>query len=103
MKDFSLSVYNIFLKVKGNILCDAEVLHSVGHNNPHLAAYPEKMIYPCLAGKNYGSKVKYIDLLMTKILNRDALNLDKGFKFNFQIVFLSQLKIRRFWILRFRL
>jgi len=61
------------------------------------------MVNPCFACKNNCGKIKYVDLLLAKIPGKYTLNLNKGFKINFKIVFFSQVEIWRFWIRRLRL
>ena len=66
MEDLSFPVNNIFLEIEGNILGDTEIFHCIRNNNPEFITYPEEMIYPCLACKDYGSKIKNIDFLVPK-------------------------------------
>src|SRR5664279_1908702 len=67
MKYFTLSVNNVFLKIECNILCNAEIFHSVGHNSTQLTAYPEKMINTGFACKDDCREIKDINFLLTKI------------------------------------
>ena len=69
VKDLSLPVNNILLKVKCNIFSDAEILHRIRNHNSKLIAYPEKMIYTSLACKDHSRKIKNIDFLLAKIFH----------------------------------
>ena len=64
VKDLAFSVNNIFLEIKRNIFCNAEIFHRIRNNDPQFIAYPEEVINACLACKDYCSKIKNIDFLM---------------------------------------
>jgi hypothetical protein len=68
MENLAFSVNNVFLKIKSDILGNAEIFHGIGYQNSKLITDPEKMIYPGLACENNGGKIKNIDLLMPEIL-----------------------------------
>ena len=67
MENLSFPVNNIFLQIKCNILGDAEIFHCIRNNCPEFITDPEEMIYSGFACKDYSSKIKNIDFLMSEI------------------------------------
>lgn len=54
MENLPLSVNYVFLQVKCNIFCNAEILHCVWDCDSQLIAYPEKVIYTSFTGEDHG-------------------------------------------------
>src|SRR5665647_2258866 len=67
MKYFTLSVNNIFLQIKCNVFGNTKILHCIRNDCTKFSTNPEEVIYPCLAGEDDRSKVKYINFLLTEI------------------------------------
>ena len=103
MEDFSLSVNNILLKIKGNVFGDTEVFHGVRHHIAQFTANTKIMVYGCLAGEDNGRKIADIDLLLSEVLRTYPLNLNKRFEIDFQVIFSGQFKIGGLRICRLRL
>jgi hypothetical protein len=95
VKNFTLSVLNIFLKIIGSGFGNAEIFHAVGNFHPHLFTDPEKMINSIPGCENYSGKIKYIDSVLPEFLGRDAFYYYKFTKFNINAEFLDQFTIRR--------
>ena len=89
----ALAVDNVFLEIKCNVFCYAEVLHRIRYGKSHLFTDPEKMINSGFGCENDRCEIGDIDLLLPEILCRDPLNLDKLFEVYLQIVFFCELEI----------
>ena len=100
VKNFTFSINNVFLQIECHILSDTEIFHCIGHHNPQLVTYPEKMINSRFTVENYCSVVQNIDFLLPEIFGRNTFNLDKRLEIDLQIIFFCELKIWRFRILR---
>lgn len=76
MEDFSFPELNIFLKIIGSGLRNAEILHGFGHFYPHFLTDPEKMINSILGSKDYGGIIQDVDPVFPEFFCRDPLYLD---------------------------
>jgi hypothetical protein len=101
MKDLAFSVNDVFLKIEGNIFSNAEILHRIGHAYSELAANPEEIVNAGLACEDYRSKIEDVDFLLTEVLCRYPLDLNKRPEINLEVVFLCQVVIWRFRIVGF--
>ncbi len=93
MEDLSFTIADIFLKVEGHILSDAEVLHGVGDHHAKLVAYPEIVVNCRFTGEDNGCEFIKVDLLQSEVLTANAFNLNKGFEVYSQVVFPGQFKV----------
>src|SRR5215213_10135632 len=80
IKNFTLTVENKFLKIKGNCFSNAEIFCILRHVHFHFFTYSEKVINGITTGKNYCRLRLYINLLFTKIFCRDSLQPNKRMK-----------------------
>ena len=74
IENFAFAVHDILLKVQGNGLGNAEILHGFGNGYPNLFANSKEMVDCRSASENNGGMLKNIDALLAKLLIRDYLN-----------------------------
>lgn len=103
VEDLPFAVDNIFLQVKCHVFGDAEILHGIRDRKAHLITDPEVMINGSFRGKNHCGKIGQVDFLLPEVLGRYTFHLNKLSEVYFQVVFFSELKIRRFRIVWLRL
>src|SRR5690606_6113467 len=76
-ENFTLSVLDVFLKVKCNGFRETEILQIGRHIVAHLFTDAEKMINSILAGKNDSSKIGQINTLFSEVLRWNPLHMNK--------------------------
>src|SRR5690606_21744002 len=76
-ENLTLSVLNIFLKIKSNCFRKTEVLKVGWYIVAHFLTDAKKMIDSILAGKNNGCEICQIDAFFSEILGRHTLHMNK--------------------------
>src|SRR5437868_4233827 len=100
IKHFSFPVQYELLKIKRNSFSNTEILGILRHAHFHFIANAEEMINGVSARENYGCIMANVDLLLPKILGRDAVDNYKWVKIKGYVMFPGQIKVWRFFSFR---
>ena len=99
----ALAVYNIFLQIKGNRFCRAEITHRIGNLDSHLFTETEEIVDRGTRCKDDACEFGKIHLGLAEFLGCQPFCLYKGTEHHLYIIFLSDIIIRRLISGRFRL
>ena len=93
-ENFALSELNIFLKVVGNGIGEAEIFYGLRRGNAQSSAYAEKLVNGIAADENDCGIIEYVYFLLAEAACRNGLHLDERTKVNLQAVLFSQIEVR---------
>ena len=71
----ALTILGVFLNIKRYRLCDTEILHRLWYIETRFLCQCEIVVYSMAGGEDNGGVIVEIDMLLTKLLYRNAFNL----------------------------
>ena len=97
MKYFPFPELYVFLQIVSCCFRNTEIFHGIRNFHSHLFSDSKKVIHCISAGKYYRCVLLDVDLVLTEFSTGYALNFYELMKVQFEIVFLRQLTVWRFF------
>ena len=94
-ENLALAIGSVLLNVEGDGLCDAEILGSFRHSDSHIFGELEEMVDGMARGEDNSCIIRYVHLLLTKLLCGDSFYLYERTEYQLYVKLLGYLVVWR--------